>query len=129
MGPETTITARMLLESSELHEATTDAMMTVGHKTCLPADRELVRAFVAAGFKNVSTSMKEHSEEQLESLTLTRGQAKEVLLLVRSLGNLKLRSLGRAGSRNVTTSNDTDSMYRYDSYTKNGHKGTGDLGS
>jgi len=91
------LSARMLLESPELHEVATDNVMKIGHGFLRPDDRERVRAAIAMGFLDMSASIKRHSPQaaiELDTIQLTGEQKDALLRTMRLISDPRVQMVG-----------------------------------
>jgi len=89
--------ARELFSSSELHEVATENLMQVGHGILVHADRDRVRATVAAGFRNLSRQLDTRAPAAaatLAGLELSEPQKNAVLSSMRLMSIPEVQRIG-----------------------------------
>lgn len=89
--------ARELLANPELHEVATENLMQVGRGILVAADRDAVRATVAAGFRNLSRQLDTRAPaaaRALAQLELSRAQKDAVLSSLRLASLPKVQRVG-----------------------------------
>jgi len=105
------ISARGLLESPELHEVAAENVMRVGQKVLTLSDRDVVHAIAVAGFRNISSRLKERAPEALKVLDdvwFTDVQRNAVLKTMRLLSDPRVQSIGLDVAKAIRESRSRD---------------------
>jgi len=100
-----------LFHNPEVHEVATDNLMRVGHGHLKAVDRTIVKAAVAAGFKNISFKLQMHAPKvakELRMVDFSEMQKNAVLDSMRLMSNPRVQSIGRDIGQAIHDSNSTD---------------------